>query len=182
MLPNLIPVQSNPLDVLLYTLGWRLQKLSQDFSQNPDAQANDELAELLADVSHTIVFSSDADGVARMFRFENGQVSQQQGTAEDADLTVDFKDSMTGVKLLMKGDVRAFMTAIDNEDVSVKGDYGLMLWFAKVTKLAIPDVPDALKPYVEQAKPLLDQAKPYAHQAGQIANDVLGKLVSHLKK
>lgn len=182
MLPNFIPVQSNPLDALLYALGWRLQKLSQNLKQNPDDQTYGELAELLADATHTIAFTSDVDGVARVFRFDNGQISQQQGKADDADLTVDFKDSMTGVKLLTKGDVRAFMTAIQNEEVSVKGDYGLMLWFANVAKLAVPDVPDTLKPYVEQAKPLLDQARPYAYQAGQIANQVLGKLISRLKR
>lgn len=191
MLPNFIPFQSNPLDALLYALGWRLQNLSQNSDIESFDIKNDmskdnlnaiDLAHLLSDANHTIAFTSNADGVARTFRFKDGKVSQQQGKAEDADLTVDFKDSMTGVKLLSKGDLRAFMTAIQNEEVNIQGDYGLMLWFAKVAKLAVPEVPDALKPYIEQAKPLLNQAKPYASQAGQIASDVLGKLVGHFKK
>ena len=99
-----LDIKSDPLDALLAVVGYRLSMLAD--SDNEDVKA------LFADRNVTIEFASTESDIARSFRFDNGQFSQQSGHAKAADLTITFKDSMTGVKLLTKGSLPAFMTAV----------------------------------------------------------------------
>lgn len=163
-----INVKTNPLDALLALLGLRLQNLA----KNRD---NETFNNLIKDRNVCIQFI--APEMARYFRFENSHFGQSLGTAHNADLTIDFKDAMTGVQLLTKGDITAFMTAIQDGDITITGDYKLLLWFASIGKQAA-SVPEAYQPYLDQVKPLVAIAKPYA----QNAKELLGNLKQKLQK
>lgn len=152
-------IKSDPLDVLLALVGYRLSMLAD--GDNEDVKA------LLADRKVIIELASDEADIARYFSFDNGKFSQHSGRAEKADLTINFKDSMTGVKLLTKGSLPAFMTAVQEKKLAIEGDYSLMMWFNKLAKHIVPAIPEELKPYIENAKP-------YAYKAQQFAEHWIG--------
>ena len=157
-------VKTDPLDAVLYGLGLRLSSLA--------GGDNVEFNKLLADKQ--IAIQCVSGDVARYYRFVDGHFGQAGGIAKHSDLTIEFCDSLTGVKLLSKGDISALMTAIQDGDVKITGDYKLVLWFAGVVKQATT-VPDAYKGYVEQAKPYINKAKPYAEQAVNLIKSKLNK-------
>ncbi|WP_201533480.1 SCP2 sterol-binding domain-containing protein [Psychrobacter immobilis] len=162
-----LDIKSDPLDVLLAVIGYRLSML---------ADSDDEaVKKLFADRQVTIELASDESDVARYFRFDNGQFSQRSGHAEKADLTINFKDSMTGVKLLTKGDLPAFMTAVQEGNLSIEGDYSLMMWFNKLAKHIVPTIPEEYKPYIQKAKPYAYKAQSLATHWIGVAKHKLGK-------
>jgi len=142
-----LDIKSDPLDVLLAVIGYRLSMLA--------CSDNEEVQALLA------------DRVARYYVFNNGEFSQHSGHADEPSLTIKFKDSMTGVKLLTKGNVTGFMTAVQEKKLSIEGDYSLMMWFNKLAKHIVPTVPEELDPYFQRAKP-------YAYKAQKTANHWIG--------
>lgn len=152
-------IKADALDVLLAATGYRLSMLARG--------NNKQFHELLKDRQVTIQLGSKASGIARYYQFENGRFSQHGGHAKEADLTIDFIDSGTGVKLLTEGNPVAFMTAIQDGQLTMDGDYSLLMWFNKLAKFVVPEVPEELKPYMQQAKP-------YAYKAQQLAKHWLG--------
>lgn len=160
-------IKSDPLDVLLAVVGYRLSMLAD--SNNEDVKA------LFANRKVTIEIASDESNVARYFRFDDGQFSQHSGHAEKADLTINFKDSMTGVKLLTKGDLPAFMTAVQEGNLSIEGDYSLMMWFNKLAKHIVPPIPEEYKPYIQKAKPYAYKAQNFANHWIGVAKHKMGK-------
>jgi len=162
-----LDVKSDPLDVLLAVIGYRLSMLAG--SDNTDVQA------LLTDKKVTIEFISEESGVARSYSFDNGKFSQQSGETENADLTVKFKDSMTGVKLLTQGSLPAFMTAVQDKKLSIDGDYSQLMWFNKLAKHIVPPIPEEVKPYLDRAKPYAYKAQKFAEHWVGVAKHKLGK-------
>ena len=154
MLSQLTHIKSDPLDVLLFAVGLRLTQLAKT--------GDDKFKSLLDNRNFTIQLGSEAEGTARHYQVSQGKFSQHAGAATEPTLTITFKDSMTGVKLLTKGEATAFMTGIQNGDLKMSGDYSLLMWFNQVAKYIVPKVPEPLKPVVEQAKPLLERAAPFA--------------------
>lgn len=162
-----LDVKADPLDVLLAAIGYRLSML---------ASSDDEKVQaLFADKQVTIEFASDDSDVTRYYKFDNGEFSQHSGHADDATLTINFKDSMTGVKLLTQGNAAAFMTAVQEKKLTMKGDYSLIMWFNKLAKHIVPAVPEQLKPYVTQAKPYVYKAQQFAGHWIGVAKHKLGK-------
>lgn len=149
-------VQLNALDMLLATLGVRLNYLSKHSDDT-------KFTTLIAGKKLAIQFSSD-DGVARYYRIENNRIDHAIGRIDDADLSVHFTDSSEGLKLLTQGDTSAFMQAISDGKLVIAGDYKLVLWLMSLMKHALK-VPEAYQPYVDNAKPYLHKATPYLAQA-----------------
>lgn len=163
MLSQLTNLKSDPLDVLLFAVGVRLSQL---------AKSKDEkFKNLLENRNFTIQLGSEAEQLARTYSVNNGEFSQQAGNSESPTLTIIFKDSMTGVKLLTKGDATAFMKGIQSGDLKMSGDYSLLMWFNQISKFIVPKVPEQLKPVVEQVKPMLEKAMP-------VAQSLFGKVLS----
>ncbi len=162
-----LDIKSDPLDVLLAVVGYRLSMLAD--SDNEDVQ------KLLADRKVTIELASDASKVARYFSFDNGKFSQHSGHADEPTLTINFKDSMTGVKLLTQGNAAAFMTAVQEGKLTMKGDYSLIMWFNKLAKHIVPAIPEELKPYIQNAKPYAYKAQKFAEHWIGVAKYKLGK-------
>ena len=160
----IINVKTDPLDALLYGLGLRLSSLAKG--------ENESYHNLVKDKELAIQFKR-GDDVARYYRFVDGHFGQASGTARHADLTIEFKDSMTGVQLLTKGDMTDFMSAVQDGDVVILGDHKLILWFASVAKQGAT-LPEPYANYVEQAKPYIEQARPYLDKVGDFANKIFG--------
>lgn len=152
-------IKSDPLDVLLAVVGFRLSMLAD--SQNEDVQA------LFADRKVTLEIGSSQSDISRYYSFDNGKFSQHSGHADNADLTITFQDSITGVKLLTKGSLPAFMTAVQDKEMSIDGDYSLLMWFNKLAAHIVPPIPEELEPYITRAKP-------YAYKAQQFAGHWIG--------
>lgn len=152
-------VKANPLDALLAAVGFRLGMLAK--SNNPN------IDEILKDRKVSIELGSEADGIARYYVFDEGSFKQYAGKANQPSLRIDFKDSLTGVKLLTGGDVAAFMTAIQDKDLTMEGDYSLLMWFNQLAKHIVPPVP-------EEVKPLLEKARPFATKAQDCAAHIIG--------
>ncbi|WP_367106240.1 hypothetical protein [uncultured Psychrobacter sp.] len=146
-----LDVKSDPLDVLLAVVGYRLSMLAKS--------NNEDVSKLLEDRKVTIEIASKESDVARYFSFDNGQFGQHSGHADDADLTINFQDSMTGVRLLTKGSLPAFMTAVQEGNLSIEGDYSLMMWFNKLSKHIVPAIPEEYKPYIQKVKPYTYKAQ-----------------------
>ena len=144
----IIDLKATPLDVMLYGLGLRLERLS----RSDDA----DFAQLIKDKELAIQFI--AGDVARYYRFAGGRMGQAAGIAKDANLTITFKDAATGARLIAKADVTALMGAIQDGDVIITGDFKLVLWLSGVVKHAVK-IPEPYKGYVDTAKPYVRQAQ-----------------------
>ncbi|WP_278932423.1 hypothetical protein [Moraxella osloensis] len=166
MLSQLTQIKSDPLDVLLFAVGLRLTQLAK--------MGDDKFKGLLENRNFTIQLGSDAEQTSRYYQINNGTFSQHAGPAKEPTLTITFKDSMTGVKLLTKGEATAFMTGIQNGDLKMSGDYSLLMWFNQIAKFIVPKVPEPLKPVVEQAKPLIEKATPFAKELCSKALAMIG--------
>ena len=166
MLSQLTQIKSDPLDVLLFAVGLRLTQLAK--------MGDDKFKGLLENRNFTIQLGSDAEQTSRYYEINNGTFSQHAGPAKEPTLTITFKDSMTGVKLLTKGEATAFMTGIQNGDLKMSGDYSLLMWFNQIAKFIVPKVPEPLKPVVEQAKPLIEKATPFAKELCSKAMAMIG--------
>ena len=166
MLSQLTQIKSDPLDVLLFAVGLRLTQLAK--------MGDDKFKGLLENRNFTIQLGSDAEQTSRYYEINNGTFSQHAGPAKEPTLTITFKDSMTGVKLLTKGEATAFMTGIQNGDLKMSGDYSLLMWFNQIAKFIVPKVPEPLKPVVEQAKPLIEKATPFAKELCSKALAMIG--------
>lgn len=162
-----LDIKSDPLDVLLAVVGYRLSMLADS--------DNEKFQQLLADRQVVIEIASEEADIARHFSFDNGQFEQKSGAAEKADLTIKFKDSMTGVKLLTKGSLPAFMTAVQEGKLSIEGDYSLMMWFNKLAKHIVPTIPEECEPYITKAKPYAYKAQQFAQHWVGVAKHKLGK-------
>lgn len=162
-----LDIKADPLDLLLAVVGYRLSMLA--------SSDNEEVQELLADRKVTIEIASDEADVARHFSFDNGEFSQYSGHADNADLTINFKDSMTGVKLLTKGSLPAFMTAVQEGNLSIEGDYSLMMWFNKLAKHIVPTIPEEYEVYIQKMKPYTYKVRQFTKYWVDVAKHKISK-------
>ena len=151
----LLNVQLDPLDGLLATLGARFNYLSQ--------HQNDAFIKATQNKNLTLQFISD-DGVARFFCFNNGKFHHDLGKKDAADLTIYFKDSLTGAKLLTKADTASLMQAVQEGQIRLDGDYKLIIWFASLAKQAIK-LSDNHQQKLDIAKGYLNKAQGWLNTA-----------------
>lgn len=148
--------KSDALDVLLYGIGLRITQLAK--------MGDPKFKSLLDNRNFTIQMGSTEQDIYRTFTVENGRFTQAEGKTNEPTLSIDFKDSMTGAKLLTKGDATAFMMGVQNGDVKMSGDYSLLMWFNQIAKHIIPKIPEPLQPAVDAVKPIISKATPVAKE------------------
>lgn len=163
----ILNIKANPLDALLAAVGYRLAMLAK--SDDPN------IAEILKDRKVSIELGSEEDGIARYYVFDNGTFQQYVGKANNPSLRIDFKDSATGLKLLTGGDVSAFMTAIQDKDMTMEGDYSLLMWFNQLAKHIVPPIPNEIKPLIKKARPYAAKAQDCVTQIIGIAKQKMSK-------
>ena len=76
-----------------------------------------------------------ADGVGRHYRIEGGKVRSSAGLARAPRFTMTFRNAAKGFEVLSAKDGKeAFLTALRDEDLVVKGDFVEVMWFQGFTE------------------------------------------------
>ena len=145
----IINVHTDPLDILLFALGLRMQQLS---------KTNAQFIELLHGRQFTLQIEAK-DSIARHFIIQDEKVSSVSGAAAKPDFLLRFSDSLTAVKILMKGDPTAFMTGMQTGAIQMEGDFSLLMWFNQAAKLIVPTIPKPVLKKIKQAQSLLKKKK-----------------------
>lgn len=145
----IINVHTDPLDILLFALGLRMQQLS---------KTNAQFIELLHGRQFTLQIEAK-DSIARHFIIQNEKVSSVSGASTKPDFLLRFSDSLTAVKILMKGDPTAFMTGMQTGAIQMEGDFSLLMWFNQAAKLIVPTIPKPVQQKIKQAQRLLKKKK-----------------------
>jgi hypothetical protein len=76
-----------------------------------------------------------ADGIGRRFSIANGKVSSRAGLAANAKFTMSFKSPEAGYAVLSAKDgTEAFLSALRDGALVIRGDFVEVLWFQGLTK------------------------------------------------
>jgi hypothetical protein len=89
----------------------------------------------------TLVFQiQTADGVGRHFRIANGQVSSSAGLTESPSFTMAFRNGARGFAVLSaKDSTDAFLSALRDGDLVIRGDFVEVMWFQGLTAFLQPE-------------------------------------------
>jgi len=80
-----------------------------------------------------------ADGVGRRFRIEGGKVKSSAGLTGIPKFTMTFRDARKGFAVLSAKDGKeAFLAALHDEDLVIKGDFVEVMWFQRFTEYLQP--------------------------------------------
>ena len=88
----------------------------------------------------TLVFQiQTADGVGRHFRIANGKVSSSAGLTESPRFTMTFRNAERGYAVLSAKDgTDAFLSALRDGDLVIRGDFVEVMWFQGLTAYLLP--------------------------------------------
>lgn len=81
---------------------------------------------------------SSAQGTHRFFHVHHNRVQSRSAVHERPDLTLQFASDEVGLRLLTRGDANGFMAAVQQQEVTVSGDYALLMWFMSIGKYLRP--------------------------------------------
>ena len=115
---------------LLWMLGRLMAKASRDNAEFQQQLAGKDLVFQL----HTL------DGkIARHFIVKDQRVTSKRGTASAPAFAIGFKDGAYGFATMSaKNKQLAFMQGIQNKDIQIQGNPGLVIWFQGLTKHLVP--------------------------------------------
>lgn len=143
----IVDATTDPLDLLVLGLALRMKQL---------ARTSPKFIELIHDRQFRIQISTDL-GVARQIVIDGGQIDTVTGQAEAADFILQFADSESGVKTLVKGDPTAFMTGMQDGSIKMEGDFSLLVWFNQAARLIPPKLPKSVKQKISIARQFLKE-------------------------
>ena len=96
---------------------------------------NAAMRDYLVDVDSTIQFATQVGRVKRYFRFHQQSLVSRAEQADEADMTICFRNAKEGFTLLWAmatgKDKNVFMRAIQEKQLVVEGDYQLLIWLQK---------------------------------------------------
>lgn len=108
---------------------WTLTRLLQRAARNNPAFARYIDGKVLAFQIQT------ADGIGRHFSIANGKVSSRSGLAVNPKFTMTFKSPEAGYAVLSSQEgTDAFLSALRDEALVIRGDFVEVLWFQGLTK------------------------------------------------
>lgn len=83
----------------------------------------------------TLVFQiQTADGAGRHFRIANGQVGSSAGLTDNPSFTMTFSNADKGYAVLSAKDgTDAFLSALRDGDLVIRGDFVEVMWFQGLT-------------------------------------------------
>ncbi|MCO6055935.1 helicase [Pseudomonas sp. MOB-449] len=115
---------------LLWMLGRLMAKASRDNAEFQQQLAGKDLVFQL----HTL------DGkIARHFIVKDLRVVSKRGAASAPAFAIGFKDGAYGFATMSaKNKQLAFMQGIQNKDIQIQGNPGLVIWFQGLTKHLVP--------------------------------------------
>jgi hypothetical protein len=112
---------------------WALTKLLQRaINNNPGCAAYVKGKELLFQIQ-------TVDGVGRHYTVKNGTIRSAGGLAQSPQFTMTFKDAARGFAVLSAKDGKeAFLGALHDKDLVIKGDFVEVMWFQGLTEYLQP--------------------------------------------
>ena len=115
---------------LLWMLGRLMAKASRD---NPAFQQQ------LVDRDMQFQLHTLDGKVARHFIVKDQRISSKRGPASQPAFALGFKDAAYGFATMnAKNKQLAFMQGIQNKDIQIQGNPGLVIWFQGLTKHLVP--------------------------------------------
>ncbi|WP_397450625.1 SCP2 sterol-binding domain-containing protein [Pseudomonas sp. NA-150] len=115
---------------LLWMLGLLMAKASRN---NPDFQKQLSGKEL------TFQLQTLDGKVARHFIVSGQRIASQSGVVAEPAFAITFKDAAFGFATMQaKNKQLAFMQGIQDKDIQIKGNPGLVIWFQGLTKYLKP--------------------------------------------
>lgn len=117
--------------ILLWILGMRLRWLGNH---------NERFREKLKAQAFTMQIRTFDGAAARGFHFNDGHVEPQGGLIEKPSVTLSFLDSRYAINTLMSAgkDPSAMMRGMQEQKVTIEGDYGNLILFMQVAKYLPP--------------------------------------------
>jgi len=115
---------------LLWMLGLLMSRASRN---NPAFQQQ------LAGKDLTFQLQTTDGKVARHFIVSGQRISSHAGAVAEPAFAISFKDAAFGFATMQaKNKQLAFMQGIQNKDIQIKGNPGLVIWFQGLTKYLKP--------------------------------------------
>lgn len=113
---------------------WALTKLLQRAVKKNPACAN------YIDGKALVFQIQTVDGVGRHFHIANGQVRSSSGLTESPRFTMTFSNAERGFAVLSaKDSTDAFLSALRDGDLVIRGDFVEVMWFQGLTAYLQPD-------------------------------------------
>jgi len=112
---------------------WALTRLLQRAIKNNPGCANYVKGKELTFQMQTL------SGVGRHFTIKNGAIQSAAGLTPSPQFTMTFKDAAKGFSILSAKDGKdAFLGALRDEDLVIKGDFVQVMWFQGLTEYLQP--------------------------------------------
>ncbi len=112
---------------------WALTKLLQRTIKNNPGCANYVKGKELTFQMQTL------GGVGRHYAIKNGAIKSAAGLTKSPQFTMTFKDAAKGFSILSAKDGKdAFLGALRDEDLVIKGDFVQVMWFQGLTEYLQP--------------------------------------------
>lgn len=81
------------------------------------------------------------DGMGRHFHIHNGEVTSKAGLTSSPQFTMTFRDAARGFAILSaKNGKEAFLAALHDDDLVIRGDFVEVMWFQGLTEYLQPKV------------------------------------------
>lgn len=113
--------------LLLWVLGLRMAWL---------AWRSEKFRELLVGKELVLQFQTKDEGIVRHYVVRNERIHPHGGAHSSPSAVIAFKDAEYGVATLLGGgkDPMAFMKGVQTQDIIIKGDMSVLMWFMGVAK------------------------------------------------
>ncbi|PTQ91038.1 SCP2 sterol-binding domain-containing protein [Agitococcus lubricus] len=95
--------------------------------------------------------TSDMSSV-RYFSIKNRRIRSHAQAHNKPDFSLSFKDADYAVKILSKATPMAFMKGMQEGNIKMEGDFGLLMWFNNAAKYLQPDVPKPVRQAIKWVK------------------------------
>lgn len=102
---------------------------------------------------HFVIQLQTFDGkTVRHFSVKNRRIRSHGQAHPKPDFSLSFKDEDYAIKTLSKASPKVFMKGMQEGDIKMEGDFGLLMWFNNAAKFLQPDVPRPVLQAVKWAK------------------------------
>lgn len=116
--------------LLLWAMGFLMARAS---------RSNPAFQQQLAGKDLVFQLQTQDASVARHFTVRDQRISSRSGTVTQPTFAIVFKDAVYGFATLQaKNKQLAFMQGIQNKDIRVDGNTGLVMWFQGLMKYLLP--------------------------------------------
>ncbi|MFB2538238.1 MULTISPECIES: SCP-2 sterol transfer family protein [unclassified Acinetobacter] len=140
----ILDMSTDPFELLLNAIIYRMKYL---------AKSNSRFQSLIQDRDF-IMQIGVVDGVQYYVQVSQQQIRHFKKLKDQAqvDFNLQFADTDYAVKTLSAGDSSRLMKGIQEGRVTVEGDYSLLVWFGKASRLLMPEIAKTAMQNLNQLK------------------------------